>query len=192
MPHSALKTIYYSLVHPHLTYGLLAWGQSIQCSSLNKTFLCKKRAIRIINRAAYNSHTDPLFKTSKILKLHDLYKLQECLFTYGFERKQLPTSFTHYFRHTHDIHPHIHTRQSHLIHETIARNTFIANLPQHKISHIWNQNASNINMNESKETNKRKMKQLMLNTYLENVNCTNPYCKKCQRNANANPVQPVT
>ena len=116
------------------------------CSSLNKTFLLQKRAIRSINRAAYNSHTDPLFKTSKILKLHDLYILQACLFTYDFERKQLPTSFTHYFRHTHDIHPHIHTRQSHLIHETIARNTFIANLPQHKISHIWNQNASNIDI----------------------------------------------
>ena len=118
-----------------------------------------------------------------------MYILQAYLFTYDFERKQLLTSFTHYFRHTHDIHPHIHTRQSHLIHETITRNTFIANLPQHKISH---QNASNIDMNKSKETNKMKMKQLILNTYLENVNCTNPYCKKCQRNANANPVQPVT
>ena len=192
LPHSALKTLYYSLVHPHLTYGLLAWGQSIPCSSLNKTFLLQKRAIRIINRVAYTSHTDPLFKTSKILKLHDLYILQACLFTYDFERKQLPPSVTHYFRHTHDIHPHIHTRQSHLIHQTLARNTFIANLPQHKISHIWNQNASNIDMNKSKETNKRKMKQLILNTYLENVNCTNPYCKKCQRNPNPNPVQPVT
>ena len=40
----------------------------------NIKLLLQKRAIRAINKAKYNSHTEPLFKRSKILKLNDLYE----------------------------------------------------------------------------------------------------------------------
>ena len=55
-----------------LTWKKLAWGNA-NSAVLNKTIKLQKRAIRIINNAGYNSHTDPLFKISGILKVQDLY-----------------------------------------------------------------------------------------------------------------------
>ncbi len=65
LPVDSLKTIYYSMVQPYLSYGILAWGNANK-TDLKKTFLFQKRALRIINRAEYNSHTDPLFKNYMI------------------------------------------------------------------------------------------------------------------------------
>ena len=40
----------------------------------------QKRTVRAINNAKYNSHTDPLSKTSGILKLNELYEYQCLMF----------------------------------------------------------------------------------------------------------------
>jgi len=71
-PYSCLKTLYYSLIHSHLSYGILAWGNAAQ-SILHHTIILQKRALRIIRNAKSNSHTDPLFRHSRVLKLHDIY-----------------------------------------------------------------------------------------------------------------------
>jgi len=78
LPVSSLKTLYFALIHPHLTYGILAWG-SASSPILYKTKMLQKLAIRAINRAHYNSHTDPLFKNDGILKVNDLYESQVAL-----------------------------------------------------------------------------------------------------------------
>ena len=70
LPYDSLKTLYYSLIESHLSYGILAWGNASE-SIKHRTIILQKCAIRAINKASYNSHTDPLFKSSKILKLND-------------------------------------------------------------------------------------------------------------------------
>ena len=56
MPFNILKTLYnYSLILPHLTYGILAWGFSTE-----PLFKLQKRAIRLISNSKFNSHTEPL------------------------------------------------------------------------------------------------------------------------------------
>ena len=71
-----MKTLYHSLVHPFISYGILAWGNA-RPSILRKTFLLQKRAIRIVNNAAYNnSHTEPLFKKSEVLSVTFLYYMR--------------------------------------------------------------------------------------------------------------------
>ena len=42
--------------------------------------ICTKRAIRSINKANYNSHTDPPFRYSQVIKVPDLYIYQSALF----------------------------------------------------------------------------------------------------------------
>ena len=49
------------MIHPYITYGILAWGNARK-SEVNRTYLLQKRAMRIINKSSYNSHTNPLFK----------------------------------------------------------------------------------------------------------------------------------
>jgi len=58
LPVESLRTLYFVFIQPHLTYGILAWGRASQ-SVVHKTELLQKRAIRIINKAKYNSHTEP-------------------------------------------------------------------------------------------------------------------------------------
>ena len=47
LPHTALKSLYYTLIHSHMTYGIHAWGNA---SSIAKLFVLQKHAIRIINK----------------------------------------------------------------------------------------------------------------------------------------------
>ena len=59
LPHDALKSLYYTLIHSHLTYGIQAWGNA---SCIKKLFVLQKRVVRIINKIGYGGHTDPIFK----------------------------------------------------------------------------------------------------------------------------------
>jgi hypothetical protein len=68
LPLSALKTLYFSLVHSHLTYAIEIWGLATH-SLINDLYIKQKAAIRIITNSKYNSHTAPLFKSLNILPL---------------------------------------------------------------------------------------------------------------------------
>ena len=179
LPKLALHTLYYSLVHSQFLYGITAWGSAIHNNTNNKMFKLQKRAIRIINKTTYRAHTDPLFKTCKILKLQDIYALQSILFMQSYETNTLPASFDNMFKHNSDIHPHIHTRQSSNIYINTPKNNFIQNLPNFLIPKMWNKWVGRLNLAKSKYNIKSQMKQLLLAQYLENVACSNSYCKQC-------------
>lgn len=80
----ALRGLYFALIHTHLSYGILAWGNACE-STMKRTLSLQKRAIRYINNATYNSHTEPLFKRSNILKINDLYQYRVSQFMYQYE-----------------------------------------------------------------------------------------------------------
>ena len=74
--------------------------------------MLQKRAIRNINRAKYRAHTEPLFKSSQILKLTDSYEYQVTLFIFDFISNKLPISFHNTFKFNRDIENARITRQS--------------------------------------------------------------------------------
>ena len=61
LPLDSLRTLYFALIHPHLCYGITAWGNADK-NIIKPTILIQKRALCVINNAPYNSHTDPKFK----------------------------------------------------------------------------------------------------------------------------------
>ena len=63
-----------SIIHPFFLYCLPIFGATYEVH-LKPLFMLQKKAIRIINGASYLQHTDPLFYSSKILKIRDQYKL---------------------------------------------------------------------------------------------------------------------
>ena len=91
-----LKSIYYSLFHSHLIYGLPVWGLAAT-SLTNKIFMLQKRAIRIVSNADYEAPSDPLFKSNKILKLSDQYICGLSGLMWDFDHDQLPTSLNKWF-----------------------------------------------------------------------------------------------
>ena len=52
-----LKTLYTSLIHPYLSYGIEAWHGTYENNTLKSSF-SRKKAIRAINNLAYNECTN--------------------------------------------------------------------------------------------------------------------------------------
>ena len=65
--------MYYSFVYPYLLYGILIWGDAAN-AHLNSLFLIQKKIIRIITLSEYLAPTRPLFLSTEILKLKDIYR----------------------------------------------------------------------------------------------------------------------
>ena len=61
LPKHILRTIYNSLILPHLQYAVLTWG-----FKMGRVELLQKRAVRAITSSNYNAHTEPLFKQLKV------------------------------------------------------------------------------------------------------------------------------
>ena len=178
IPRHSLETVYYALIQPYITYGILAWGHRINNDN-NQILLKQKRAMRIIYKLPYNSHTDPLFKKSKILKAKDLYIQQALIFMINYEKKNLPDSFTNMFKHNRDLHPDITTRQSNHITTIRPRNNFIASLPKSILPRLWNSWTGLIDLTKSNNTLKRFIKHKQIEQYTEFVYCDNAFCKQC-------------
>ena len=93
---STLKTIYHSLFHSHMSYGILIWGLA-KTSLTQKVFCLQKKAIRIIEKAEYQAHTDPIFKRQNILKSADQYLLNLASLMWEFDHDTIPKSLNTWF-----------------------------------------------------------------------------------------------
>ena len=80
-PKHILKTLYMSLIQPYYNYCNIIWGAADK-STIEPLLILQKKSIRIINRAYYLEHTEPLFTSMKILKLSQLYKLNCIMLIY--------------------------------------------------------------------------------------------------------------
>ena len=76
------------MVNSHLNYAIFAWG--FACARLNKL---QKRIIRTITCSRYNAHTSPLFKSLRLLTLHDMLKVNVLKFYYRYLHNELPPHF---------------------------------------------------------------------------------------------------
>ena len=88
-PQHILRTIYNSLIQPHLIYGLYLWG--LNCKRLK---ILQKKAVRVLAFKPYISHSTPIFKDMKILQLEDLYTMQLYKFYYKNTNNLLPSYFS--------------------------------------------------------------------------------------------------
>ena len=68
------KMVYEALIKPHITYGLSVWGPTCKACDLKSILSIQKAAVRVINNAGRLGldHSEPLFKTSGILKVQEL------------------------------------------------------------------------------------------------------------------------
>ena len=72
---NSLYTLYYSLVYPYLYYCACVWGLTYH-SNLKRLVTLQKCAVRTISRSAFDAHTDPIFKSLKLLKFENIVFLQ--------------------------------------------------------------------------------------------------------------------
>ena len=108
-PKEILRKIYMSLIFSHINYCNLIWG-SANVSSLNPLIRLQKKAIRLVNNSNYTDHTAPIFKSLKILTVHQIFKLNCLSFIYNCIRTDKFPTFKKMLIKNVNIHSH-HTRQ---------------------------------------------------------------------------------
>ena len=59
-------------------------------------FKITEKAVRIMSNSEYVAHSETLFKTLKLLKIEDVYKLKLMKFYYNLSYNLLPSYFNYY------------------------------------------------------------------------------------------------
>ena len=96
MPPKIMRSIYLSLVLPHLSYCSSIWSGTTK-TNLNKLYILQKRAVRNITCALPRSSTNEIFSSLNLLKLEDLISLNVATFTYRCLNNLLPGSFSSFY-----------------------------------------------------------------------------------------------
>ena len=95
-----LRTLYYGHAYSHLQYAILAWGSSTK-TRLNKLNVLHNRLIRLMSLHGplrdFTFTNNELYKSSNILKFHDVFDLELAKFMHRAVNNALPTSLTNYF-----------------------------------------------------------------------------------------------
>ena len=78
-----LTQLYYTLIFPFLTYGVVVWGNTYS-SLLKPLITSQKKAVRIMSYSNFREHSSPLFKKLNILKFPDLLLYRIALFMYDY------------------------------------------------------------------------------------------------------------
>ena len=139
LPLNVKILIYSSLISSYLNFGILAWGY--QCDRLVKL---QKRIVRIVSTSKYNAHTEPIFKTLKLLKVKDILRLQELKFYYKYENNKLPYYLANLPLNTNtSIHSHA-TRTQNKIHLLKPNHEYAKNCIWYYISTVANSTPNNI------------------------------------------------
>ena len=178
----SLLLLYYSLFHSHLLYANIVWS----CTSskkINEVFRMQKNAIRIISKAKYNAHTEPLFKNLEILPLPDLIHFFELQFMQRFTQNFLPTSFHNVWvrnniRNIGDNE--IQLRNFSQFQAQFSRLSKLDSFPLYKFPKIWeNFPDEQLKFTRNKLEFDSKLKRYFLNDLSDIIQCERLFCPTC-------------
>ena len=110
VPLSHLKSIYHATFSSNVFYGAQIWGQSSK-TVIEKISVLQRKAVRILTFSDFQAHSNPLFKSLKILKVMDNIFLQNCLFVHDYFHGNLPHSFNNTFNKVSNSHQ-LYTRKA--------------------------------------------------------------------------------
>ena len=176
LPLHILLTIYNSLILPYLNYGILVWG-----TQSHKMVKLQKKSIRVITNSKYNAHTEPIYKTLRLLKVTDLCALQELKFAFKLETGKLPDYFrvSMYTRHS-EVHNY-NTRNANNLTIPINRHSFVSKSIKFRLPTVYNNCPENIKakmLTHSIEGFTQYVKADMIDKY--STHCTISNCFICQ------------
>ena len=90
VPSLTLLTIYNSLFNSYMNQSILVWGHSP-----GRIPFLQKKAIRIVCKSKYLSHTEGLLKKHNLLKFKDIYSCAMLKFFHKYCNNKLPFYFDH-------------------------------------------------------------------------------------------------
>ena len=108
-----LITLYNSFLYPYMNYCVSIWGNTYD-SYLDPLIKLQKRAVRVLVGAERNSHTDPIFRKLRLLKLCQIYLYSVQLFMFKYHHQTLPDIFNDFFIRNSSFHDY-NTRSQNLL-----------------------------------------------------------------------------
>ena len=97
VPRPILRTLYFSLVNPYLTYCIIIWGNS-RAVHIDKLYLLQKRAVRILAGVGFHEHSNPLFTSLNIMKVREMYRFSCCKYVYKHRQHYPNNEILHHTR----------------------------------------------------------------------------------------------
>ena len=150
---SSLISLYYTFVYPHFLYCNPVWGSSSD-SNLNQLIILQKKCLRIINRKPYNSHTNLLFYSNRILKFPDITKLKIACYMYSHPTTDYNRSHHYDTRYRNNMNPRFQR----------------TNLTQRSLTYsaptLWNQIPLEIRSSHNIQTFKKQYKSFLIAQYI--------------------------
>ena len=138
LPLNIRKTLYYSLFDSHINFGSMLWGCA-KSKILKKVDTLQKKCIRNISLKSFRSHTEPLFKELKILKVSERLSYCRSIFMHKYRNKKLPISFSHIFTDASDAGGAHYNRHSDYNYDTVpATKKYLEKFPLKQIIFNWN------------------------------------------------------
>ena len=143
-PTNALKTIYHSLIYPYFNYCNLIWGSAAN-SHLKSLNLIQKKCIRIISKAEFYAHTEPLFNEYELLTIPKIYNYNCAKFIYQCYTNNTYANFKDRLLTNGDIHGR-NTRNRNALRKPVSRLNKFSNSFLYNGIDIWNQLADRIKL----------------------------------------------
>ena len=100
---ASLRILYYSLIYPCLIYCVSVWGLTYN-SNIKRIVTFQKKAIRIVAKVPFDSHTDPIFRDLEVLKFSNVVLFHLAKFMFFFSKGLLPNLFNDMFTLANYIH----------------------------------------------------------------------------------------
>ena len=175
---SALKLLYYALIHPHFLYCLPV----ISCTSqknINLLYKSQKWAVRIIGKAKYNAHSQPLFASLNILSFPDLIIQQKLHFMHAFVFNYMPNGFEGFFCRNNETQIHDYPmRNNDSFYIPRVKNDTLKRFPFYSIPSIWNDLPVHLKEISSKSLFRINLKLYLIQEY-QNFICDRLFCYVC-------------
>ena len=134
-PFKTCLQVYYAIFYSHLIYGSIVWGLTSH-ENLNKIGTLQKKCLRIMTFSDFRSPTNHLFVDHKILKVHEIIKLQQLQLLYSFLDNSLPADLRKLFNLNENVH-HYQTRQAFHV-PRAATSTYGINSLKFCCPNLWN------------------------------------------------------
>ena len=85
-------SLYYTIFHSHLQYGLITWSSTFK-TYLKKLSTLQNKTVKIFGGGNYCDRATPFYSELHILELFDMVFLEKALFMFKFKMKILPVQF---------------------------------------------------------------------------------------------------
>ena len=97
LPPKALLVLYYSMIYPHLQYGITIWGNTYE-KYLKRLRTLQNKAVKVLGGGRWQEHASAYYSQLNILKLEDLYTYKVAKLMHKYSQNKLPKNFLFYSR----------------------------------------------------------------------------------------------